>query len=342
MPQKVAYYDGNRGLKLESAPLPDLATDGAVVRIRACGIATSDIRAYRARAVPKLFTKLAGEIVRLAPEITAFRLGDRVYVNDSFQCGECSSCRRGFTNICENPTDLCEERVALSEFMTLPPKFLKMQGATMVGEDISFEKATYVGPLSNCLNTLRAVEFSRGECAVVLGAGPMGLLHVMLLRASGASTIVVLDVDEFRMQESRELGADYTVEARSDHALEDVLRLTDGGADIVIVATANPKAMHDAVRMARKRGRIDFFGGMALEPTQPSFTLDPSAVHYRELKIIGTYGSLPQDYSEAAELITSGRISPSRLDTQHIDFIHFQDILEAAEDPRALRVMVAL
>jgi len=339
---RVAFYDGQGGLEVKTIPEPKLVPGGALLRLRACGIAVSDIRAYKAKLVPKLLHKLAGEIVEVAPEAGGIGVGDRAYINSYYHCAGCISCRRGFTNLCERITYFHDSDQALSEYVALPPKFLQTGGATMVGKDVPFDDATHVGPLSNCLNTLRTLDFAPGDSAAVLGAGPMGLLHVLLLRAAGASKIIVSDVDEFRAEKSREFGADYALSARSMDSVAEVNRLSNGGVDVVIVATGRPEAMLASTRMARNRGRISFFGGFALESGDTSFKLDPSPIHYKELKIVGNYGSLLDDYRVAAELITSKRISPSRLDTDRFDFDHLQDALAAEKDPRALRVMIRL
>jgi len=335
-------YDGRGGLQVQAGSVPELVPGGALLRIRACGIAISDLRAYKAKRTERLLHKLAGEIVRVAPEVSSIGVGDRVYINTYYHCGNCLACNRGFSNLCEKRTYFYDGKQALSEYALLPPEFLRSGGATRVAGDVSFEDATQVGPLSNCLNTLRAVEFAPGDSAVVLGAGPMGLLHVSLLKMSGASKIIVCDVDEFRLGISREFGADYSVNSESTDAAAEVQRLTGGGADVVIVATGKPAAMLDSLKMARSRGRIDFFGGVALEAGDTNLKVDPNPIHYKELKIVGTYASLLDDYRVAAELINSKRLSPSRLDTHHFDFDHIHGALAVVDDPKALRVMITL
>jgi L-iditol 2-dehydrogenase len=335
---RIALYDGQGGLRLQTAPDPEMVPGGALLRLRACGIAISDIRAYRAKLFPKLYHKLAGELVQLSPEASGIEAGTRVYINSHYHCEQCSACRRGFTNLCEKTTYFYNQ--ALSEYIALPPRFLQRGVTTKVGKDVSFQDATYVGPLSNCLNTLRAVDFTPGDSVVVLGAGPMGLLHVLLLRLRGAGKIIVSDVDDFRVQKAKESGADYTINAKTVDAVAEVRRLSDGGADVAVVATGRPDAMLDSIKMVGCRGRISFFGGTALEQQDTGFKLDPNPIHYKELKIAGTYGALPDDYKHAAELITSKRISPSQLDTHHFDFDRIQEALAAEKDPKALRVMI--
>jgi L-iditol 2-dehydrogenase len=337
---KVALYDGQGGINLTTSSTPDLMPGAAMLRIRACGIAVSDLRAYKAKLANKLFHKLAGEIVQVTPEVNGLDVGARVYINSYYHCGECLSCRRGFTNLCAKRTYFYDGKLALSEYAVLPPKFLQAGGATQVLDGVSFQDATHVGPLSNCLNTLRAVEFAPGNSAVVIGAGPMGLLHTLLLRASGASEIIVTDVDESRLEKSKEFGSDHVVNARSADAVDEVLRLTDGGADVIIVATGRPEAMLNSIRMVKPRGRIDLFGGVALEPGDSSFKIDPNPIHYKELKMVGTYASLLDDYRTAAELISSRKISPSKLDTHEFDFDYIKDALSVAENPEVLRVLI--
>jgi L-iditol 2-dehydrogenase len=339
---RAAFYDGRGGLELKTIPKPKLAPRGALVRLKACGIAISDVRAYRARLAPKLLHKLAGEIVEVANGARGVEPGDRVYINSFYHCGECVSCQRGFTNLCEKITYFNNGNQALSEYVSLPEESLRSGAATVVGSNVPFDDATHVGPLSNCVHTLQSVEFAPRDNATVLGAGPLGLLHVLLLRARGAGKIIVLDVDKSRAEKSREFGADYAVDAGLMDSVAEVHRLSNGGVDVVIVATGRPDAMLASIKMVRNRGRISFFGGLALEPGDTSFKLDPCPIHYKELKIVGDYGSLLDDYRVAATLITSKRISPSRLDTHHFDFDHIQNALEAEKDPRALRVMIHL
>ena len=335
---RIALYDGQGGLQLQTAPDPEIVPGGALLRLRACGIAISDIRAYRARLFPRLYHKLAGELVQVSPEVSGIEAGVRVYINSYYHCEQCPACRRGFSNLCEKTTYFYNQ--ALSEYIALPTRFLQRGVATQVGKNISFQDATYVGPLSNCLNTLRAVDFTPGDRVVVLGAGPMGLLHVLLLRLRGADKIIVSDLDDFRLQKAKESGADYAISAKTSDVVAEVKRLTDGGADVVVVCTGRPDAMLDSIKMVGCRERISFFGGTALEQQDTGFRLDPNPIHYRELKIMGTYGSLPDDYRIAAELLTSKRIAPSHLDTHHFDFDHIRDALAADKDPRALRVMI--
>lgn len=339
---KVAFYDNAGGIDLATSPLPELVPGAAMLRIRACGIAVSDLKAYRAKLTSKILHKLAGEIVQVTPEVDGLKVGVRVYINSYYHCGECPPCRRGFTNLCNKRTYFYDGHKALSEYAVLPPKFLQTGGATMVGDEVSFQDATQVGPLSNCLNTLRAVEFVPGSSAVVIGAGPMGLLHIMLLRASGASKIIASDVDEFRLQKAMECGSDHVVNARSPEAIDEIQRLTGGGADVVIVASGRPEAMMSSIKMTKPRGRIDFFGGVALEQGGASFVFDPNPIHYKELKIVGTYASLLDDYRMAAELISLGKVSPSKLDTHIFDFDHFREALSVVDDPKALRVLIQL
>jgi L-iditol 2-dehydrogenase len=170
----------------------------------------------------------------------------------------------------------------------------------------------------------------------------MGLLHLLLLKAAGATMVIVLDVDDYRLKKALELGAHHTVNSGRTDAIAEVQRLTDGGSDIVIVATGRADAMLSSIKMVRSRGRIDLFGGTDLELGDTAFNLDPKPVHYNELRIIGTYGSLLNDYKKAAELITSKKISPSCLDTHYFDIDHLQDVISAAKDPKALRVVIRL
>lgn len=336
---------GRGELSLSKVPVPDLEKGSALVKIKSCGIGVSDLRAFYSKISPGIYPKLAGEVVRVdADAKNPPELGTRVYVSSAYSCGKCSSCQHGYTNICENRRNLLPENVALYDYLLLDREALERETLTELGKGISFAEATFAGPVADCLNSIRSVDFAKEDFVVVFGAGLMGLLHLIALKALGAREVVLVDVDTLRLEKAMMLGASGTINPTYSDPTARIKEMSgSGGADVVIVATGNPVAMETSTRMIRRHGRVNFFGGIALEKGETAFRLDPYRLHYEEQKILGTYGSTAEDRDRAAELLASGSLSGiATLLSHKFNFEDIPKVAEVTKDPSAFRVLVEL
>jgi L-iditol 2-dehydrogenase len=174
---------------------------------------------------------------------------------------------------------------------------------------------------------------------VVLGAGPVGCLHASLAKVRGASKVLMADVRKERLELARPFGADVFIDASQEDVRQRVLEETGGhGASVMIVAAPSRAAQEQAVTLAAKRGRIDFFGG--LPKSDPHISLDANRVHYRELSIMGAYGSRPAHNREALTLLASGRISVTGLVGLVLPLERVYDGFEAIAKGSVLKVVV--
>jgi len=170
----------------------------------------------------------------------------------------------------------------------------------------------------------------------------MGLLHLQLLKIYPANAMIVSDVNEYRIKKAEELGAD-TINPQKVDFVQKIREITHGGADVVVVATANPMAMKQAFEIAREKGRINFFGGMRMEFIDSKMQIDASLIHYSELSVTGTYGSvLPDHYIKAVDLMASNRVSVAGLNTHKFNFNEIHDCLKLVDDSTGLRAIICL
>lgn len=339
---RAFVYDRPGKARMDVMPKPSIGRNELLVKVRACGISISDVIAYVYGVVKSLYHKLAGEIVEVGEKVENFRVGERVYFNLYYHCMRCPACIRGHNNLCENRTHFYDPDLALSEYIKLPRELIEVGGVIKVSDKVSFADATHVGPLSNCINTLEEIRVQTGENVVIIGAGYMGLLHLQLLKIFPVNTIIVSEINEYRMKKAEEFGADQVINPLKTD-LARIEEMTNGGADAVIVATANPKAMRQSLEIARSKGRISFFGGMAMLPIDTSIRLDTRLVHYKELTITGTYSSIvPDQYAAAAGLIASNRVSVAGLNTHKFKFEQTQEVLRLTDDSMGLRAVINL
>jgi len=159
---------------------------------------------------------------------------------------------------------------------------------------------------------------AEGDDVVVVGAGPIGCLHVRLARARGASRVFLVDLNAERLEMAAALVApDASVSASEVDVVDEISKLTDGrGADVVITAAASGRAQEQALRMAARQGRISFFGGLPKD--NPMIALDSNLVHYTELTIVGANGSSPGHNAQALQLIASGAVPVADLITHRL------------------------
>ncbi|MBM3211975.1 zinc-binding dehydrogenase, partial [Candidatus Poribacteria bacterium] len=173
----------------------------------------------------------------------------------------------------------------------------------LIPDNISYEEAAFAEPLACCLNGNQESNIVTGDDVVIIGAGPIGLLHLQLAKNKGARVIVSEPVEK-RLEKAKELGADDTICPVKENAVEKVKELTQGrGANTVIVAVGNIKAAQTAIEMAGICGTVNFFAG-----TYPSgdFPLDPNVIHYKQLVLTGSHDFTPHHFTTALKLIEHG------------------------------------
>jgi L-iditol 2-dehydrogenase len=208
-----------------------------------------------------------------------------------------------------------------------------------VADGLTSTEAALAEPLACVINGQELLDVGPEDDVVVLGAGPVGCLHASLAKVRGARKVLMADLRPERLELARPFGADVFIDASREDVRQRVLDDTEGhGASVVIVAAPSRAAQEQAVTLAAKRGRIDFFGG--LPKSDPHITLDANRVHYRELSIMGAYGSRPDHNRQALELVASGRVRVVGLVGLVLPLDRLHEGLEAVATGSVLKVVV--
>jgi L-iditol 2-dehydrogenase len=208
-----------------------------------------------------------------------------------------------------------------------------------VPENLSFDEAALAEPLACVINAQELLGVGEGDTVVVLGAGPVGCLHAGLAKVRGAAKVMLVDIRPERLQMAETFGADLLVDGSREDVRARVLDETDGeGASVVIVAAPSNRAQEQAMGLAARRGRVNFFGG--LPKTNPTISLDSNVVHYRELSILGSYGSRPRHNRVALELIAASRLRVRSLIGLELPLDRVVEGLHAVEQGRVLKVIM--
>ena len=293
-------------IALERVADPAPAEGEAILRVGAAGVCASDLRVYRGEkhAEPGVIPghEFAGTVAAVGDGVRRLQTGDRVAVYPIIACGGCVFCRRGLRNRCLERTTLGYDRNGgLAEFVALPASIVSAGHAVRLPDSLSLERASLTEPLACVLNSLEASRLRVGGAVAILGAGPMGLLHVVLARAIGAGPIIVSEPVAARRARALELGATAAVDGDPDALSAAVRDHTGGlGADVVIVSVGLAGIPEQALPIAAKQATINLFGGF---PPGTTATLDVNRLHYEEIFLTGTQNATPDQFRRAAELL---------------------------------------
>lgn len=303
---RIAVYYNNRDVRLEEMPAPEIGLGELLVKVLASGICGSDVMEwYRAKKAPLVLGhEITGEIVKTGKDVKCYKKGDRVFVSHHVPCNACRYCLNGHHTACETLHTTNYFPGGFSEYIRVPPLNVD-RGVFLLPEEISFEEGTFIEPLGCVIRGQRIAELEPGQSVLILGSGISGLLHLLLARASLAGRIITTDVNNYRLEAARRLGADAVIDAREDVPRR--LRQSNNNrlADLVIVCTGALPAFRQALESVDRGGTVLFFA-----PTEPDASLRVPVNEFwrNEIKLMTSYGCGPQDAAEAIKLIRAGRV----------------------------------
>jgi L-iditol 2-dehydrogenase len=332
-------------LRVEDAPVPEAGPGDLVIRVRTCSTCGTDAKIFRFGhhhiSLPRVLGhEVSGEITEVGSGVEGWSQGDRVQIIAAIPDGVCFFCRRGQHTVCEDLESIgYQYDGGFAEFMRVPAKVLSVDGVNRVPEHVPFEQASLTEPLACVLNGQELAQVGDGDSVVVLGAGPIGCLHVRLARARGARTVALVDVNQGRLDLAARAEPDISIDSTKDDPIDAVRKMTEGrGADVVITATGVGVAQEQALEMTAPRGRISLFGGLPRDDSAIRF--DSNLVHYGELSVFGAYGSAPRHNREALALIAEGTVRVDDLITHRMPLADVNRAIETVMSGEGLKVVI--
>jgi L-iditol 2-dehydrogenase len=332
-------------LRVEDLPVPEAGPGDLVIRVRTCSTCGTDAKIFRFGhhhiSLPRVLGhEVAGEITEVGSGVSDWSEGDRVQIIAAIPCGVCHYCRKGQHTVCENLESIgYQYDGGFAEFMRVPAKVLAVDGVNRIPEHVPFEEASLTEPLACVLNGQELAQVGQEDVVVILGAGPIGCLHVRLARARGAKTVVLVDVNQGRLDLAARAEPDAAIDSTKDDPIDAIRKMTDGrGADVVITATGVGQAQEQALEMTAPRGRISLFGGLPKDDSTIRF--DSNLVHYGEISVFGAYGSAPRHNREALSLIADGKVRVDDLITHRMPLADVHKAIETVISGEGLKVVI--
>ena len=343
---KAAVYYGKEDIRVGQVVDPQLEAGEVLLEIEACSVCGTDLRTYRNGdkkiAPPRILGhEFCGRVVETRHTGNGIAVGDRVVMYIVLSCGECKYCRAGRENLCTNRTTMSYHYDgAFAPQVRVPARAIQRGSLFPVTTDQTSAQMSLAEPLGCVTNAHGHLGIGLRDCVAVVGAGPIGAMHAVLARLQGAQSVHLFDINPRRLEMMARFDIDGVVTSDPEGShLAQALELTEGeGFDVVIVAVSSAAAQADALEIAGKGARVEFFGG--LPKNNPTALLNTNHLHYKELIVSGSYSEKISDFRTAYRLIQSGRFPADKFITHTLPLDRIHDAFTMMESGEALKVCI--
>ncbi len=305
-----------------------------LVQVQVVGLCQSDIKKirYPLYEPPRIFGhETAGVITKVGEAVTTAEVGQRVVVMHHIPCMRCGYCLNDNFSMCEvyknisTTAGFTPSGGGFAEYVKVPAHIVQNGGLIPIPEGVSFEEASFVEPTNCCLKAVKKAQVTPGQTVLVTGAGPIGLMFIMLVKYFGARAIAT-DLLASRIEKALSVGAEAAFDPRNSDLQSEVQALTDGmGVDTTLLAVPSEKAFFQALDCTRKGGKILFFAEF---PDEVEIPINPNILYRREIDLMGSYSSSYRLQSLAADIVFNRRIDVEALIS---DRYPLQDLAKAVE-----------
>ncbi|QIK56918.1 alcohol dehydrogenase catalytic domain-containing protein [Erysipelothrix sp. HDW6A] len=344
---KAAVLVGKSKFEIQEVDRPEIREDQIRIKVLSASLCGSDLRTYH-HGHPKVTLpyiighEYVGVIDSIKDKTNTFKVGDVVTIHPAISCGKCEYCSEGDHNMCENRRVLgIAMPGAFAEYVNVPIEVIERGTIIKVPDDVDPAVATLSEPFVAVLNAHELLETTVGDDVVVLGAGPIGMFHCMLARNRGANRVVLADIsqEKLKLVAKRGVADEYVYIESEEKLIEEIMEITKGkGASVVVVANTSPISAQQAVKVAAKFGRVMLFAGFP--KANPNLGLDGNLIHYRQINVMGAYGSTPSQYQKAAQLLFQGKIDATNLITHHLPLEKINEGFDLMTSGEALKVVL--
>lgn len=324
-------------LEVRERPIFEVGADDVLVRVAYTGICPWDVRAFFGKSsVPfprVLGHECVGRVAEFGSNVQDLQVGQAVAVDFIVKCGQCAACRRGLSNRCQHPT-YQQYGGGYADYIRIPRRNIYPLRA-----QTSLKSAAFMEPLACVVRGQNLLHNRPGEVQIVIGLGPIGLMHMQTARCFGAKVIGV-DLIEARVEKAKELGFDWAVNAQDVDLAAFVKDVTDGwGADTGVVAVGSARLVEQTLPMLAPGGRLNIFAGIY---PKDELHIDPNLIHYQEYVLTGSADSTPQDNFQSLKLIEDGLVDTESLISHLLPLEELRQGFDLVKDAQGLKVMMEI
>jgi L-iditol 2-dehydrogenase len=324
---KALIYTKPYTFEYSDFPDPVAGDNDVLVHVKACGICGSDVHGFTGktgRRIPPLIMghEAAGIVEGFGKNVRSLEKGDRVCFDSTVYCNKCEACRAGLFNRCDKRQVLgvsipeFKRHGAFAEYVAVPWWIV-----SKIPNELSFVHAALLEPASIGTHAANRAPISNNDIVVVIGAGTIGLFILQAAKLQGAAKVIAVDINEFRLDIAKKLGADKQINPLKSDLSEAILQDTEGkGANVTLEAVGYAKTFADAVGITRMGGHVVAVGNL-----ENKAEFDLQQLVAKEHTFTGSYAS-SGEFRDCIGLVASGKINVEPL---------ISDVLPLKEGPEA-------
>ncbi len=339
---KVAVYYGPGAFKVEELTVPDINDEEMLVKVMAVGICGTDVHKAVHQTVAAgtvLGHEVAGIVEKVGHNVKKFKAGDRVALAHHAPCMTCRLCFKNHHSLCDQYLKNNIIPGGFAQYIKVLPEHIRETIYPITKDWITFEEAAFMEPLACCLRGFLAMDFRQGDTVLIIGAGPIGLQHLMIARAYNAGTVVITDLNPERLNVAKNLGADLALNPQAKNFQQTLQSMGfSEGFDNVIVTVGVAALYEQGLSLAGKGASVLVF---AETPKGQKLTIEPNLIYSKELRIMGSYSSSPYHLRMALDMIESGRIPVKSLISDRVPLENVCESIERSHKASdCLKIMV--
>jgi len=335
---RVMWSEKPKELELRQVPIHDVGDEDVLVKVAYAGICPWDVRAFSGLSPSVKFPRILGHevsgyIADMGKNVKNLKIGQAVAPDMIVKCGTCKACRTGRENRCSHPT-YQQFGGGYGDYVRVPQKNIHT-----LRPDANMKAVAFMEPLACVVRGQNMFNLYPGETELVIGAGPIGLMHMQVARAFGAK-VIVSDPIESRLEKAKELGAEYVVNPEKEDLNEVVQDATDGwGLDAAVITVGSAKLVETTMALLAPGGRLNIFAG--IYPKDKGFAnLDANAIHYGEFIITGSADSTPENMHHALEFIQNGQVNTEALISHLLPLEELGKGMDIVNQREGLKIMI--
>ncbi len=308
----AAYLYGPKDIRLKEVPIPETGDNEILLKVKSAAICGTDIRminnGYKGitEQTPRILGhELSGVIEKVGKNIGSYQPGMRIAVAPNMGCGVCDFCVSGNTHMCQDYRALgINLDGAFAEYVVIPEEACRQGNIVVLADNVSFDEAALNEPLSCVYNGFLKCDIKAGDNVLIIGAGPIGIMHAKLAKMAGAAKVMINDLSAERLEVCRKIDGSF-ITLQSENLKNQVMELTRGkGLDVCITACPSPQAQADSIEMMAVNGRVNFFGG--LPAGKEIVPINTNLVHYKQLILTGSARASLSQFRKTLDFISSG------------------------------------
>ena len=343
---KAVSVKGKESVSIDEVASPKLEEGDVLVKMRTCGLCGSDLEKVYGQygmSSSKLGHEPSGEIINVGNSVKDFSPGDRVFIHHHVACYSCYYCLHRDYTMCSMYQKSNIKPCGLSEQIVVPKWNVSRGGLLKLPDAITFDEASLIEPLACCIRALNKCNFQKGDDVAIFGAGPAGMMHVALAKAFGAGRIIVVDVNDFRVDFAKKYCCNVltfnSIVGKEEDLILKIKSSTDyRGVDISIVATGNTKAFVQSFEATRKAGKVMLFG---VPSKNSNVSLNMNKLYSNEQSLLSCYAASEIETNQALKLIAEKRIDVKPLITHRFTIKNADEAIKCAHEAKdAMKVIV--